>query len=54
MNLDKRPTWELRNMVKALSMHSWHNTEDENKRLSAAKEILSIRNKHPRSVVDTP
>ena len=45
MNLYHRPTWELRNMVKALSMHSWLNTPAENQRLIYAKYILSMRNK---------
>lgn len=30
----------LKNMVKALSIHSWLNTEEENKRLEAAKLVL--------------
>ncbi len=36
-----QPTWALKNMVKALSMHSWLNTQEENERLSAAQLILS-------------
>ena len=36
-----QPTWALKNMVKALSMHSWLNTAEENERLSAAQLILS-------------
>ena len=36
-----QPTWALKNMVKALSMHSWLNTPAENERLSAAQFILS-------------
>ena len=43
MNLEKRPTWELINMVKALSLHSWLNTEEEEKRLTEAKKILKLR-----------
>lgn len=36
-----QPTWALKNMVKALSMHSWLNTPEENERLAAAQIILS-------------
>tara|TARA_R100000458_G_C8240823_1_gene219951 strand:- start:359 stop:529 length:171 start_codon:yes stop_codon:yes gene_type:complete len=43
MNLENRPTWELKNMIKALSLHSWHNTEEEEKRLVEAKKILKLR-----------
>jgi len=49
MNLDKRPTWELKAIVKALSMHSWLNTLEENQRLGEAKRILSIRNQSKKS-----
>ena len=45
MNLEGRPTWELKNMVKALSLHSWLNTEEEKKRLLEAKKILKLRRK---------
>ena len=41
--LKKRPTWELRNMVKALSLHSWLNTKDEDERLRVAKLELKRR-----------
>jgi len=34
------PTYALRNMVKALKMHQWLNTEDDWKRLKAAQLIL--------------
>jgi len=40
-----QPTWALKNMVKALSMHSWINTPEENERLAAAQLILSKKNK---------
>jgi hypothetical protein len=40
-----RPTWELRNMVKALSMHPWRNTTEETHRLETAKEELTERTK---------
>ena len=42
-NINRKPTWELKNMVKALSMHPWLNTPEETKRLKAAKEELSRR-----------
>ena len=45
VNLERRPTWELKVMVKALSLHSWHNTEEEKKRLLEAKKILKLRSK---------
>jgi phosphotransferase system HPr-like phosphotransfer protein len=38
--LHTRPRSELRNMVKALSLHPWNNTPEENKRLADAKRIL--------------
>jgi len=34
------PTYALRNMVKALKLHQWLNTEDDWKRLKAAQLIL--------------
>ena len=34
-----QPYWALRNMVKALQMHPWLNTEEETKRLHAAKLV---------------
>ena len=40
----ERPTWELRNMIKALSMHPWLNTSEETQRLENAKKELSRRN----------
>lgn len=36
----KQPTWALRNMIKALSLHPWLNTASDDKRLEAAKLIL--------------
>lgn len=35
-----QPKWALKNMVKALSMHSWLNTPEETKRLEAGKLLL--------------
>jgi len=40
----ERPTWELRNMIKALSMLPWLNTAEETQRLENAKKELSRRN----------
>ena len=44
MNYINRPDWELRNMVKALSMHKWLNTPEEDRRLEFAKLELKRRN----------
>ena len=44
-NINRRPTWELKNMVKALSMHPWSNTVAEDQRLEIAKEELARRSK---------
>ena len=38
-----RTTWELKNMIKALSIMSVLNTDEENKRLEAAKQELKNR-----------
>jgi hypothetical protein len=35
-----RATWELKAMRRALSIHSWLNTAEENKRLQACKILL--------------
>ena len=35
-----QPKWTLKNMVKALSIHSWLNTAEDKQRLEAAKVIL--------------
>jgi hypothetical protein len=35
-----QPKWAIKNMVKALSTHSWLNTEAEKRRLQAGKIIL--------------
>ena len=40
-----RTTWELKNMIKALSMMSVLNTDKENKRLEQAKQELKSRSK---------
>jgi len=36
----RQPIWALRNMVKALSMLPWLNTEADNERLKAARMVL--------------
>ena len=38
-------TWELKNIIKALSIMSVLNTDEENKRLEAAKQELKNRGK---------
>jgi hypothetical protein len=38
--IGNRSRWEIKHMVKALSLHSWLNTSEETKRLEAAKIIL--------------
>lgn len=40
---DRRPTWELLNVRKALSFHPWLNTKQENERLRIVKLILKKR-----------
>jgi len=35
-----QPKWAIKNMHKALSLHSWLNTPEENKKLEACKIIL--------------
>jgi len=39
-----QPSWALKNMIKALSLHAWLNTPKENERLQAAKLILKVDN----------
>tara|TARA_R100000773_G_C4214322_1_gene113279 strand:- start:480 stop:797 length:318 start_codon:yes stop_codon:yes gene_type:complete len=45
--LEKKPTWELKAMVKALSLPvaSFLNTEQDNKKLEDCKKILKEREK---------
>lgn len=38
-------TWELRNMVKALRLMPWLNTEADNLRLQEAERELKLRGK---------
>ena len=40
-----RAKWELQAMRKALSMHPWLNTAEENQRLQAVRVILSSKGK---------
>jgi len=42
-NMENKATWELKNIVKALSMMSVLNTDEENKRLEEAKQELKRR-----------
>ena len=51
MNLDNVffPTRELKNIVKALSIHPWDNTLEENQLLGLAKHILSKRKQSKKS-----
>jgi len=39
-----QPKWAIKNMVKALSMHSWSNSNEENLRLQAGKICLRTNN----------
>lgn len=41
--MKNQPTYALKNMVKALGMHSWLNTKEENERLEVAKIELKQR-----------
>lgn len=43
--LKRRPTWELKAMVKALGFHAWGNTDEENMRREAGKAVLKERRK---------
>lgn len=41
--MTRRPTWELRAMIKALSLHPWLNTPEETQRLADAEAELQRR-----------
>ena len=41
----RRPLWELKAMVKALSFHRWCNTSEEELRLEAAKLVMKQKRK---------
>ena len=43
--LKRRPLWELKAMVKALSFHRWCNTSEEELRLEAAKIVMKQKRK---------
>jgi len=43
--LKRRPLWELKAMVKALSFGRWHNTSEEELRLEAAKIVMKQKRK---------
>ena len=45
INLDRRATWELKQIVRALSLHPWLNTQEETARLERAKKLLKSRMK---------
>ena len=45
MLLSRCATWELKAIIKALSLHSWLNTPEETARLKEAKRVLKERNK---------
>jgi uncharacterized membrane protein len=39
--IGNQPMWAIKNMAKALSLHSWNNTAEENERLEAAKWAIA-------------
>lgn len=39
-----QPKWAIKNMVKALSMHSWSNSNEDKLRLQAGKICLKTSN----------
>ena len=43
MNLRTKPTWELRAIVKALSLITFLNTDEDNERLEQAQIVLYER-----------
>jgi len=45
MNMQKKATWELKAIIKALSSLPLMNTPEENQRLADAKAELKQRNK---------
>ena len=42
--MGNQPKWAIKNMVKALSMLTWLNTDDDKLRLKAAKICLKTNN----------
>ena len=45
MNLRTKPTWELRAIIKALSVIPFLNTDEDNERLENCKLVLKERRK---------
>jgi len=41
--IGNQPRWAIKNMVKALNIHPWLNTPEENERLAAGKIMLRGR-----------
>ena len=44
--IGNQPSWAIRNMVTALSMHQWLNTPEDKRRLEAGK--IALKTKNPR------
>ena len=40
-----QPIWALKNMIKALKIHPWNNTEEDKKRLQAADIVVKANRK---------
>ena len=43
MPYTRRPTWELKAILKALSLHPWLNTKEDNQRIIDVTEELKQR-----------
>ena len=41
--IGNQPRWALKNMIKALSLHPWLNTDEDDERLAAAKIVINGR-----------
>ena len=39
--IGNQPRWALKNMIKALSLHPWLNTDEDNERLAAAQIVIN-------------
>lgn len=50
VNVKNMPTWELNNVVTALSTLTFFNTQEETKRLNACKLELRRRNKKSKTL----
>lgn len=44
--IGNQPRWAIKNMVQALTLDSWLNSEEDKQRLTAAK--ICLRTKNPR------